>query len=245
MKPILIVQHEADASAGHFERYLLREQLPHQTLRVFAREPMPRSAASYSGICSLGGSMSANDDLPWIDEELALMRDADRLGVPIIGHCLGGQLLAKSLGASVTRNAIKEIGWSQVEIDDPELGREWIGNEPTVELFQWHGDTFELPVGARRFLTSRWCANQAYLIDRKYHVHLGMQFHVEMTPELVMSWVKDPQGEREIQEAFGRQGGAGVQRPEHMLEGVNERVDRMNSVADRIYGRWTQQLKAS
>ena len=244
MKPILIVQHEADVSAGHFERYLQREQMPHQTLHLYAGEPVPRSAALYSGICSLGGSMSANDDLPWIDDELALMRAADRRGVPIIGHCLGGQLLAKSLGALVRRNAIKEIGWSEVEVEDSELGREWIGVEPKVELFQWHGDTFELPTGARRFLTNRWCANQVYVIERDHRLHLGMQFHVEMTPELVKSWVTHPDGEHEIEEAFSRQGGVGVQRAEQILEDVNERVYRMNRVADRIYDRWTQQLKA-
>ena len=102
MKPIVIVQHEADAGPGHFERYLLKKDLPYQTVHVHAGDPMPSSAEPYAGMCSLGGSMSANDDLPWIDDELALMRDADRLGVPIIGHCLGGQLLAKALGAPVT-----------------------------------------------------------------------------------------------------------------------------------------------
>ncbi len=80
-----------------------KKNLPYQTVHVHAGDPMPSSAEPYAGICSLGGSMSANDDLPWIDDELALMRDADRLGVPIIGHCLGGQLLAKALGAPVTR----------------------------------------------------------------------------------------------------------------------------------------------
>ncbi|MBA3255007.1 MAG: type 1 glutamine amidotransferase, partial [Pseudomonadota bacterium] len=105
MKPIAIVQHEADAGPGHFADFLLERNLPHQTVRVFAGDAMPSSAEPYAGICSLGGSMSVNDDLPWINEELALMRDADRAGVPIIGHCLGGQLLAKAFGAQVTRNA--------------------------------------------------------------------------------------------------------------------------------------------
>ena len=187
MKPIVIVQHEADAGAGHFAHYLSKSNLPHQTVRVFAGDAIPSSAEPYAGICSLGGSMSVNDDLPWIEEELALMRDADRIGVPIIGHCLGGQLLAKACGAQVTRNAMKEIGWSQVEVDDAALARDWIGDEPSFELFQWHGDTFALPAGARRFLTSRCCANQAFVVQRNPFAHLGMQFHVEMTPSLLAS----------------------------------------------------------
>ena len=238
MKPIVIVQHEADAGPGHFERYLLKKNLPYRTVHVHAGDPMPSSAEPYAGMCSLGGSMSANDDLPWIDDELALMRDADRLGVPIIGHCLGGQLLAKALGAPVTPNAMKEIGWSEVDVDNAELAREWIGNEPAFELFQWHGDTFDLPAGARRFLTSRLCANQAFVVDREHHAHLGMQFHVEMTPQLVNAWVTDPSGVHEIAEAFERQGGAGVQRAAEIVLNVDERTQRMSRLADRIYQRW-------
>jgi GMP synthase-like glutamine amidotransferase len=243
MKPIVIVQHEADTGPGHFETYLLQRNLPHHTVRVYAGDPMPASAGSYSGICSLGGSMSANDGLPWIDEELALLRDADQRGVPIIGHCLGGQLLAKAFGAPVTRSAMKEIGWSNVEVDDVQLAREWIGSEPAFDLFQWHGDTFALPADARRFLTSPLCANQAFVIDRKNHAHLGMQFHVEMTPSLVSGWVGTSDGRREIDEAFERQGGVGVQRAEEIVLNLDQRTQRMGRVADRIYDRWLRGLR--
>lgn len=243
MKPIVIVQHEADAGPGHFERYLSQRNLPQETVRVFAGDSMPRSAERYAGVCSLGGSVSANDDLPWIDEELALMRNADQLGVPIIGHCLGGQLLAKALGVPVTRNPMKEIGWSEVEVDDAELAHEWIGDEPAFELFQWHGDTFALPTGAQRFLTSRLCANQAFVFERESCAHLGMQFHVEMTPQLVLSWATDPAGKREIDEALKRQGGAGVQRCEDMLHDLDRRTQRMGVIADRIYDRWIRGLR--
>jgi len=243
MKPIAIVQHEADAGPGHFADFLLERNLPHQTVRVFAGDAMPSSAEPYAGICSLGGSMSVNDDLLWINEELALMRDADRAGVPIIGHCLGGQLLAKAFGAQVTRNAVKEIGWSQVEVDDAALAREWIGDEPSFELFQWHGDTFALPAGARRFLTSRWCANQAFVVQRNPFAHLGMQFHVEMTPQLVNAWVNDPAGIDEIDKAFERQRGTGVQRAEEITLNVDQRTQKMSRLADRLYQRWSQSLR--
>ena len=243
MNPIAIVQHEADAGAGHFAHYLSRQSLPHQTVRVFAGDPIPNSAEPYAGICSMGGSMSVNDGLPWIDEELALMRDADRIGVPIIGHCLGGQLLAKACGAQVTRNAMKEIGWSQVEVDDAVIARDWIGDESTFELFQWHGDTFALPPGARRFLTNRFCANQAFVIHRNQCVHLGMQFHVEMTPQIVNAWASDPAGIDEIDKAFERQRGAGVQRAEEITLNADRRTQRMSRLADRLYQRWILGLR--
>ena len=146
MKPIVIVQHEADAGPGHFEYYLTAKSLRVRNRCVCTHgDPMPSSAEPFAGICSLGGSMSVNDELPWIEDELALMRDADQRGVPVIGHCLGGQLLAKAFGAPVTRSAMKEIGWGSVEVDDPELAREWIGDRAGFELFQWHGDTFSVP----------------------------------------------------------------------------------------------------
>ncbi|MEO8188589.1 MAG: type 1 glutamine amidotransferase [Burkholderiaceae bacterium] len=243
MRPIVIVQHEADAGPGHFETHLLQRNMPYQMVRVYAGDPVPVSAASYSGICSLGGSMSANDALPWIDEELALLRDADRREIPIIGHCLGGQLLAKAFGAPVTRSAMQEIGWSDVEVDDIQLAREWIGSAPVFNLFQWHGDTFALPADARRFLTSPLCANQAFVIDRGHHAHLGMQFHVEMTPSLVNGWVGNSDGQREIGEAFERQGGVGVQRAEEIVLHLDQRTQRMSRVANRIYDRWLRGLR--
>ena len=102
MKPILILQHEAGVSAGHFASWLDARSLPRVVVNVHQGDPVPHSAAPYAGLCSLGGNMSVNDPLPWVAEEVALMRDALERGVPIIGHCLGGQLLARALGATGT-----------------------------------------------------------------------------------------------------------------------------------------------
>ena len=238
MKPILIIQHDEDAGAGYFERYLDDRELPHATVRVFAGDTVPDSAAPYTGICSLGGAMSANDDLPWIESELVLMRDADTRDVPIIGHCLGGQLLAKAFGARVIPNAMKEIGWGTVEADDAELSREWLGEGRTFDLFQWHGDTFAIPRDGRRFLTNDLCRNQAFVIERDGYAHLAMQFHIEMTPQLVQTWVTDADGIREIARAMRQQNGNGVQQPDQMLHDVDRRTRQMHRIADRIYDRW-------
>ena len=138
---------------------------------------------------------------------------------------------------------MKEIGWSSVEVDDVELAREWIGSETAFDLFQWHGDTFALPTRARRFLKTPLCANQAFVIDTGDHAHLGMQFHIEMTPALVNSWVSNAYGRHEIDEAFERQHGVGVQQADEILSNLNERTQRMNRLAARVYDRWLRGLR--
>ena len=161
MKPIVIVQHEVGVAAGHFASWLHARSLPHVAVNVHLGDAVPQSAERYAGLCSLGGNMSVNDPLPWVREEVALMRDAVERGVPVIGHCHGGQLLARALGAEVTRNPCKEMGWLPVDVVDAALVEEWLGSEVLGELFHWHGDAFSLPTGAHRLLSSRLTPNQA------------------------------------------------------------------------------------
>jgi len=243
MKPILIVQHEEGTGPGNFEEFLNERRFRFMVARTYDDDPIPPSAEPYSGICALGGSMSAYDQLPWIEPELALMRDADQRGVPIIGHCLGGQLLAKAFGAPVTRSAMKEIGWGEVQVEDAALAVEWTGQQSTLELFQWHGDTFSVPSIGRRFLTSRLCADQAFVIDRSTFTHLGMQFHVEMTPPMIRAWATHPAGATEIEAARQLQNGDGVQAPNEMLRDVERRTDTMRAIAHRMYARWARGLR--
>lgn len=239
MKPIAIIQHEADVAPGNFEHHLRARGRPFELIRLHAGDALPVSSVPYAGLCSLGGNMSVNDELPWIDAELALIRDADAHSVPVIGHCLGGQLLARALGGSVTRSPHVEMGWGTVAVDDAALAREWLGDEVAdVEFFQWHSDSFELPADARRLLTGTWCANQAYLIERPGCAHVGMQFHIEMTPELVRRCAADPAAADEVDAERRRTGGPAVQSLEAMVERVEARADRMYRVAAHLYDRW-------
>ena len=243
MKPIVILQHEADVSAGHFASWLLARSWPHVVVNVHLGDPVPASARDFAGLCSLGGNMSVNDPLTWVHDEIELIRDAVERGVPVIGHCLGGQLLARALGAEVTRNPCKEMGWLPVEVVDQALVDEWLGSGDPGELFHWHGDAFTLPAGARPLLSSPLTPNQAYVVERGGVEHLGMQFHVEMTADLVAAWTADPAAEAEVHEERARTGGPGVQSPAEMCRDLERRTAAMKTVAWRLYDRWARGLK--
>jgi len=218
---------------GYFATYLERRSIAWQLLRIDAGEPVPRDARRYSGLVFMGGPMSVNDALPWIIPALELARDAVRKDVPLLGHCLGGQLISKALGGTVRANPVKEIGWGEVRVADNQVAREWLGEVQAFESFHWHGETFSLPPGATRVLESEHCTNQAFAIGK----HFGMQCHVEMTPELVDAWLRT--GAEEI--AASRNSPA-VQDPDEITREIQPRVTRLNEVANRIYDRWVEGL---
>jgi GMP synthase-like glutamine amidotransferase len=244
MKPIVIVQHEADVAPGNFELHLQARGRSYEVIRLHAGDALPTSAARYAGLCSLGGNMSVNDPLPWVETEVELLRDAERHRVPVIGHCLGGQLLARAFDAPVTRAPHLELGWGRVAVDDKASALEWLGDDAdAVEFFQWHSDTFALPADARRLLTGTWCANQAYVIERPGYAHIGMQFHIEMTPELVKLWATDPAAAQEAAAERRRTGGPAVQTPREMLDDLETRAAGMYQVAAHLYDRWLRGVR--
>ena len=198
-----------------------------------AGDAVPKDPRRFSGLVFMGGPMSVNDDLPWIAPVLALIRSAARDDVPTLGHCLGGQLISKALGGVVTRNRVPEIGWGEVQVEDNGVARQWFGEAAAFESFHWHGETFTIPPGATRVLSSAHCANQGFALGK----HLGMQCHVEMTEEMVRTWCRD--GAREIED--GR-ASAGVQPVEEIQRDLGERLERLHQVAVRAYDHWLEGL---
>ncbi len=236
MLPVLIVRHTATEGAGYFSEFLDRHDIPWQLLRIDAGEALPDKLNGYSGLCLMGGPMSVNDDLPWIAPELALIREAVSQQVPVIGHCLGGQLLSKAMGGTVSANPIKEIGWGEVRVTDVDAAAEWVGEADSLWVFHWHGETFSIPPGGTRILDSAYCGNQAFVLD---HRHLGMQCHVEMTPQMIQSWCVS--GADEIANSPS----PAVQSPEVMQADMEVQTQLLHRVADKIYSRWIQGLKQS
>ena len=239
MKPVAIFQHTEVGAPGTIPQLLAELDVPTQLVRILDGEPVPTDACAFSGIVLMGGYMGVHDDLPWIAQELELIRAAARQDIPVIGHCLGSQLLAAALGAEVTRNERPEIGWNQFEVDDSALARDWFGEQAghDVLTFQWHGDTFAIPPGAQRIASSAYCANQAFVAQGR---HLGIQSHLEMTPELVQLSVQRNGHQMQKQEAAGNPACSPYA---EVLEQLPERTTQMRNTLKQLYGRWVQGLK--
>lgn len=233
MKPVAIFRHSITEGPGYFAIFLDSRRIPWRIVKVDAGEAVPADPSAYSGLAFMGGPMSVNDNLPWIPEVLALINAAVEADIPVLGHCLGGQLMSKALGGQVTRNPVKEIGWGPVAVEDNAQAREWFGPTREFSGFHWHGETFTLPPGSTRLAASPYCANQAFVLRQ----HLGMQCHVEMTPELIRAWCAD--WEKELV----TRASASVQTPEQMHEKLDERVRSLHGVADRLYERWIEGLR--
>jgi GMP synthase-like glutamine amidotransferase len=147
--------------------------------RFFVGDPIPALDA-LDLLIVMGGPMSVNDEalLPWLVAEKEALRDAMARHLPTLGICLGAQLIASALGASVYPNPAKEIGWFPIRAVDAAAGTFRFPADCTV--FHWHGETFDLPAGARRLAESAACANQAFEIHPGV---IGLQFHLETMPE--------------------------------------------------------------
>ncbi len=233
MKPIAIFRHSPGEGPGYFATFLDRLSLPWRLFKVDEGDMPPASPEEFSGLCFMGGPMSVNDDLPWIPATLALISAAEGKDIPVIGHCLGGQLMARAFGGTVGRNPVKEVGWGDVSATGAEVAAEWLGNATHFEAFHWHGETFTIPAGATRILGSAHCANQAFVRGP----HLAMQCHVEMTPTMIESWCAHWAAECVP-------ASASVQTPQQIQEGMDARIAAMRVVADRLYARWCRGLKA-
>ncbi len=233
MKPVVIFRHAGTEGPGYLATFLDLHRIPWHLVKLDEHDPLPASIAEYSGMVLMGGPMSVNDDLPWIAPLLELIREAVAADIPLLGHCLGGQLISKALGAVVTVNPVKEIGWGEVIVSNNDIARCWFGDIESFNGFHWHGETFSLPEQAVHLLASPYCENQAYAIGK----HLAFQCHIEMTPELVQSWCDV--GAEEVRQASAS---PAVQQVGVMMENLPLHCFFLNKVATRIYSQWIKGL---
>ena len=233
MKPAVIFRHAGTEGPGYLATFLDMQGIPWHLVKLDEHDPLPASIAEYSGMVLMGGPMSVNDDLPWIAPLLELIREAVAADIPLLGHCLGGQLISKALGADVTANPVKEIGWGEVTVSNNDIARCWFGDIESFNGFHWHGETFSLPEQAVHLLASPYCENQAYAIGK----HLAFQCHIEMMPDMVQSWCDV--GAEEVRQASAS---PAVQQVGVMMENLPLHCFFLNKVATRIYSQWIKGL---
>jgi GMP synthase-like glutamine amidotransferase len=234
MQEILIFRHAPHEGPGYLANYLDRRRLSYRLVRIDQNDAIPTSIDGVAGFVFMGGPMSVNDPLPWIPKVTKIIQQAVAANVPVLGHCLGGQLISKALGGVITKNPVKEMGWLPVQrVDSNDTARDWLGDlPPEFEMLHWHGETFSIPPGATRILASRDCANQAFVIGKT----LAFQCHVEMTTDMVREWVRV--GGDELSPVC-----ATVQNPQIMVADLDAHVQRLQRIADKFYDRWTQGLR--
>lgn len=236
MKPVAIFQHTHVGQPGAVVTVLNELGVPWVVVPVMDGAPIPEDPSSFSGIILMGGSMGVNDGLSWIDDEIRLVQKAREQGIPVAGHCLGGQVMAAAFGSKIERGPAMEIGWQDIQLQPVPQVKEWFG-EGTEEIFQWHADAFTLPEGAVRLAASKLYPNQAFVVDDR---HLGMQFHLEMTPELVDVYI-EANGKTLDRELA--KGATAVNTRDEVQSRLQERTSAMHAMLRKAYQRWIKGLK--
>lgn len=174
------LQHVPFEGPGSIEPWLAAAGYELTRTPLYATTDLP-AAKAVDFLVVMGGPMSVNDEdrFPWLAPEKRLIREVIESGKPVLGICLGAQLIANAMGASVYRNPVKEIGWFPIRAVAAGDGSVF-SLPPSATVFHWHGETFDLPAGAVRLAESDGCRNQAFQLGR---AAIGLQFHLETTPE--------------------------------------------------------------
>jgi GMP synthase-like glutamine amidotransferase len=231
---LLALQHIACEPPAAFEDELRSRGLDLVRVELDEGDALP-DWREFAGTIVMGGPMGAyeEDAHPWLAEEKRALGAAARAGHPVWGVCLGAQLLAGALGADVYPGSEAEVGLLPVELtpaaaDDPVFA----AAPPSFPTLQWHGDTFDLPAGATLLASSPTYRSQAFVFERAY----GLQFHLEVSPELAAEWGEVPAYAASL-EAIRGPGAL-----DRLLGEVTEHADATMPLARDLFGRWLEHV---
>ena len=223
MKKVLAFRHVPFEGIGRIAPVLEERGIACDYADLYQEAAAVPDIAAYDGLIFMGGPMSANDPLPFLDLERRLIAEALPREQPLLGVCLGSQLIARVLGADVHRNAEKEIGWFDIHLTQAaEKDSVWGGIPGPEKVFHWHSDTWELPPGAEHLAWSKACAGQAFRFGRNVH---GMQFHLEITPEMISDWQMQDENCGDVRELSSP------------LDPQSNSL-RMQELSSIVFGRW-------
>jgi len=229
---VLILQHVRPEPPGTIAAALDDRGASHRTVKIFRDEPVP-STLDADGLVVMGGPMGVGDidDHPHLAQEIDLIGQALRDELPLLGVCLGSQLLAHALGADVRPGPKKEIGWGEVTLTDAAADDPLFGSvDNSFSAFHWHGDVFDLPDGAVSLARSAQTDHQAF---RYSDAAYGLLFHLEVTPEIVSGMTEVFRGELEEE---GLDGAA-------IREGAMTHGSSLRATAETVFGRWANLVR--
>jgi GMP synthase (glutamine-hydrolysing) len=233
MRKLLVFQHSAREPLGVLDPMLRKAGFRIRYVN-FSRQPEAQPDVSrYNGLVVLGGPMNVDQQhlYPHLATEIAAIREALARGIPILGICLGAQLLAAALGANVQPNNVREIGWYRLHPTAAASGDPLCRHIAEHHVFQWHAYTFDLPHGAVHLASTPTCPNQAFRYgDRAY----GLQFHLEADPQLIQRWLHVPEYRAEA-EAAGP-----AHHLEHILRETHEHAPRALTLSERVFGEFIE-----
>lgn len=224
MKPVLVLQHLDFDGPAYLGTWLRAQGLAVDVRNTEAGQEFPTSLSGHRALAILGGTMSANDDLPSLRRAEALVRQGVAEGIPVIGHCLGGQLMARALGAAVTRSPVPEVGWQTIQLRPG--AEDWFGPGAEAVVMQWHGEAFGLPAGARWLAQNAACPHQAFALGP----HLAMQFHVEVDSAKLAAWAPDARADPAHPLT--------VQDRATLEAGTRRHLAAQQQLASQLYRRW-------
>ncbi len=233
MKPVLAFRNAELESLGTIEDAFRAAGVPWTYIDLYDGLPRTFDHGQLAGIVVLGGLMNVDetDKYPYLAAELDYIRAALDAELPILAVCLGAQLVAKALGAKVSSMPTKEIGWYPLHVTDAAADDPLFAHfGPGETVFQWHGDTFELPAGAVQLAESPLCRQQAFRYgDSAY----GLQFHMEVTAEMVDEWLAEPAGCAELAELDYID-------PEEIGRRKATELPGMHALGERLFGRFAE-----
>ncbi|HMK56265.1 MAG TPA: type 1 glutamine amidotransferase [Dissulfurispiraceae bacterium] len=193
---VLICKNVSSEGPGTIEDYLRPKGISYTIVDLSVGEPLPVEMGLYDTLVMLGGPMSVNDDLRYIRDEEALVRDFAAQGKKMFGICLGAQIMAKALGAQVRKGLGTEVGWLPIKFSEEGLRDPLIQGLAThpasevidraIPVFHWHGETFDIPAGAVRLASSELYQNQAFRYGKSAY---AFQFHIEVSERIIYDWM--------------------------------------------------------
>jgi GMP synthase (glutamine-hydrolysing) len=232
MKRVLFIQNGEEDGPGIFATVLRDRGMALDIVKAGCGESTPLDLDRWAGIAVGGGGMSAYeaDRYPFLRDEETLIRSARAAGKPLLGMCLGAQLMAGALGGKVFPNRAKEIGFYDVRFTPAAEGDAlWKGHTATFQPVQWHGDTFSLPPGAVLLASSDLTENQLFRLDDNSY---GFQFHLEMDEPILRDMVR-------TDDDWLRQNDVD---PQRFLREARLAMPKVESIAHSVFGRWAERL---